>query len=291
MVRDAIVEDRAWPRISIVTPSYNQAQYLEEAIRSVLLQGYPDLEYFVLDGGSTDGSAEIIQRYADHLAGWRVAPDDGQAAAIKEGLSLASGQLIGWLNSDDVLLPGSLLRVGRYFARNPDVECAVGGTIVIDQSGQVVRSRLHLPRVVTGEAETLWTMLSREGCSFYQPASFWRRSAYMSVGELDQRLRFAMDYDLYLRLAERRPFGRIPFLLAAFRVHPDSKTSTLQEVRRRECRQIIDRHSSWPRKSPSPSRGYLAIKNVLTNLPARIRTSQRRLANVHQITDALIAEL
>jgi len=222
------------PRISIVTPSHNQAAFLEQTIRSVLDQDYPDLEYIVMDGGSTDGSVDIIRKYADCLAYWVSEKDNGQADAIMRGFQRATGDILAWVNSDDTLLPGALRRVGEYFARRPEVEVVVGGCIRVDEQGQPLRARGFGPVVCNlGTSQNLRKLLYWD-LGFAQPASFWRREAFFAVGGFDTSLRFCFDYDMYLRLAQRKPFGRIKAFLACFRVHSESKTSTLNEIRRQE---------------------------------------------------------
>ncbi|HBA89858.1 MAG TPA: glycosyltransferase [Geobacter sp.] len=217
------------PKITIVTPSYNQASFLEETIKSVILQEYPNLEYIILDGGSNDGSVEIIQKYAEHLTYWQSAKDNGQADAIARGFSMATGDIIAWLNSDDVLLPNALEKVGAYFAGHPEEECVVGGCLHIDEAGHVIQNRDRLPTFTYGVRVTFDKLLFC-GCGFNQPASFWKRSAFESAGGIDTSMRFCFDYDMFFRLARRRPFGVIKDFLACFRIHGESKTSTLQDV-------------------------------------------------------------
>ena len=226
------------PRISIVTPSFNQAQYLEEAMLSVLSQDYPDVEYIVMDGGSTDGSVDIIRRHAGRLAHWESRIDEGQADAIARGFDLATGTIIGWLNSDDVLLPGALERAGAWFAAHPRCDCVVGASVIIDAAGNPCRdARGHVvfnPGITMGFRHLLLL-----GCWGYnQPATLWRRQAFVDTGGFDRSLRFAFDYDMYLRLAGRGPLCRLPEFQACFRVHPESKTSTLDRVRVSETRAV-----------------------------------------------------
>lgn len=263
-------DGKNWPRISIVTPSFNQGRYLEETIRSVLLQGYPNLEYMVLDGGSTDNSKDIIQAYSGQLAYWKSEQDGGQSDAISQGLDRASGEILGWVNSDDLLLPGCLKKVGIYFATHPNVDCVVGGAVVIDQFGAIMRNPIKLPKIVRGEPETFMSLLSRRGCSFYQPASFWRREAYLAVDGLNTELRFSMDYDLYLRLAHKKPFGHMDQLLACFRVHLGSKTTLLQAVRQQECRALWARYGSEYSVQARAVKYLYLLANILRNLPIRI---------------------
>ncbi|MBN1975115.1 MAG: glycosyltransferase [Sedimentisphaerales bacterium] len=218
-----------YPKISIVTPSYNQAPYLEATLKSVLTQKYPNLEYIVMDGGSTDGSVEIIKRYADRLAHWESHPDKGQADAIYRGFEISSGNIFGFLNSDDILLPGSLSIVGQYFKDHPIEEWVVGGTIYIDKNGQRLYNRFHLPICNLG-ARISFKQLLFFGCTFNQPASFWRRDTFFALGGFDKTLQFCFDYDLYLRLSQRRKSGRIKQFLACFRIHPMAKSSTIHNI-------------------------------------------------------------
>lgn len=263
--------ERELPRITIVTPSYNQAQFLEETMRSVLLQGYPNLEYMVLDGGSADRSPEIIAAYAPYLAYWRSEKDEGQSAAIREGFSRATGEILGWVNSDDLLLPGCLFNVAQYFTQHPETECIVGGTIVIDADGRVVRDHMGLPQITRGGKRTFKRLLLSD-CGFYQPASFWRRDAYLDVGGLDPGFRFTMDYDLYLRFALRQPLEHLNKLLACFRFHAQSKTTQLRDVRYQESRVLWQRYN---RDKISflyryLYNAYVRVKDRLDNLPFRL---------------------
>ena len=232
---------RNWPRISIVTPSFNQAAYLEATIASVLNQGYPNLEYIVMDGGSTDGSADIIRRHSDKLAYWQSAKDDGQSGAIADGFARASGQILGWVNSDDMLVDGALEAVGRFFAEHPDEQCVTGWSILIDADGRPMKSRAGLPICRCGGQSSFRSLLLH-GCTFCQPAAFWRADAYRQAGGLDRSLRFSFDYDLFLRLARRRRLACIKRFLSCFRHHPSSKTSTLQDIRRQEDAIVLARH-------------------------------------------------
>jgi len=227
-------EDRL-PQITLVTPSYNQGRFLEQTLKSVIDQEYPRLEYFVYDGGSTDASVSIIKRYERRLAHWESRPDGGQADAIYRGFERASGNVIGWLNSDDLLLPGSLLRWGREFAQHPETDLIVGGGFVIDEHSTIVTPKWSLldyfyPSPTVSFSE----ILSTGHFYFLQPASLWRRDAFFRVGGFDRRLQFCFDLDMYLRLTAIKPARAIPEPLAAFRVHPLSKTSTLEAVRLRE---------------------------------------------------------
>jgi glycosyltransferase involved in cell wall biosynthesis len=221
-----------YPRISVVTPSFNQARYLEQTLRSVLEQGYPNLEYIVIDGASTDGSRAILERYSPRLAYCRSESDQGQSDAIAKGFRRATGEILCWLNSDDLLLPEALHRVGRYFERHSEAESVSGGAFVIDAAG--LPSRTVYGSYTLGVSSTFdrFRFFGQEGV--FQQATFWRRTAYEAVGGIDPKFQFAMDLDLFTRLAERRRFGCLPRMLACFRLHEDCKSMRLQEVRKSE---------------------------------------------------------
>ena len=208
--------DTALPKISIITPSFNQARYLEQTIRSVLEQNYPNLEYMILDGGSTDGSVEIIRRYADQLAYWEGERDRGQAHAINKGLAHATGDLVAWLNSDDVYLPGALDAVGRAYAAYPNHIVAGSVINVWETTGRqkAIRQNLTLDAMMRfWSKEWLW----------HQPGIFIPRKVWQQVGFLDEGLHYGLDYDLMLRLLPLVPVQVIEQPLVRFRVHDEAK--------------------------------------------------------------------
>jgi glycosyltransferase involved in cell wall biosynthesis len=227
-----------WPRITIVTPSYNQREFIEETIRSVLLQGYPDLEYVIMDGGSTDGSVEIIRRYEPWLSHLRIGPDGGQAAALAAGFEQATGEILAWLNSDDRYGPGTLRRVAAFFAGRPTVVFGNGDVNYIDHEGHLVQRiwALRPTRFITSNLGAhCWP---QQGC-------FWRRSAYARVGGIDSSLRFCMDRDLFIRLAGSGRGRRIPGPpLADFRIHDQAKSSTILDVARQEGEALQAKYGS-----------------------------------------------
>jgi hypothetical protein len=202
--------------LSIVIPSFNQRDYLDEAIRSVLDQDV-DIELIVLDGGSTDGSVEVIERYADDLAYWRSAADGGQSAAIHEGFARATGDVLGWLNSDDLLAPGGVRKVLEALGDHPDRSWAVGHASTVDARSRHLLNRPTIP-FQPADLYNLHLYLPQE-------STFFRREAYMAVGGVDPDLRYAMDYDLWLKLARFGPPLFVDAHVGIFRVLNGQKSS------------------------------------------------------------------
>jgi glycosyltransferase involved in cell wall biosynthesis len=207
------------PTIAIVTPSYNQSGLIPYTIESVLGQDYPHLEYGIVDGASTDGTPEIIANYLARLAYYVSEPDEGQADAILKGFSNMKGEIMAYLNSDDVLMPGALQFVGGFFAQHPEIDVIYGHRIVIDEAGQEVGRWILPPH----DAEAI-----RHFDYVPQETLFWRRTLYDRVGGIDPLFRFAMDWDLLLRfLSAGARFYRTPYFLSCFRIHSKQKTFTL----------------------------------------------------------------
>jgi glycosyltransferase involved in cell wall biosynthesis len=204
------------PLVSIVTPSFNQAQYLEATIRSVLEQDYPRVEYFVIDGGSTDGSVEIIKKYADKLAGWVSEKDQGQTDAINKGFARATGSILAWLNSDDTYQPGAISAAVKLLQDHPDVGMIYGDANFINEAGKVIGK---FP-----SAQTDYARLQRGYVHVAQQSSFWRADLWKQVGPLDPSFYFAMDYDLWVRLARISTLKYVPQVWANFRLHTSGKT-------------------------------------------------------------------
>ena len=200
--------------VSIVTPSFNQAAYLEATIQSVLAQDYPDLEYLVVDGGSTDGSVEIIHKYADQLSWWVSEPDKGQADAINKGLRRARGDVVAWLNSDDIYFPGAIQAAVASFQADLDLGMVFGDAITIDQTGH------PLNRLSFGDWNLPELMRFQIIC---QPAVFMRRAALKQVGYLDKNFHFMLDHHLWLRIATRFKIKHAAEIWAAARHHPSAK--------------------------------------------------------------------
>jgi glycosyltransferase involved in cell wall biosynthesis len=210
------------PRITLITPSFNQADFLEETIKSVLAQNYPNLQFGIVDGGSTDGSAQIIERYRDQLDFAIIEKDNGQTEAINKGINRADGEIVGWLCSDDTLLPGALEAIGKHFADNPGDDWIAGACRMIDARGGAGETQ-H-----PGGDFTLAGVLLRgedRPFSLPQPGVFWRRSLHDELGLLDESLHYCMDFEFWLRLIKsgRRP-ALIDSVFATYRLHESSKS-------------------------------------------------------------------
>lgn len=229
--------ESAWPSVSIVTPSYQQAAFLERTMKSVLEQDYPRIEYHVCDGGSNDGSVDIIRRYEAKLTGWSSGRDEGPASAINKGFCRSGGDIMAWLNSDDTLMPGAVRFVADYFARHPEVDAVYGHRVIIDERDWEV-GRWVVPRH-DGEM-LLW--------ADYVPQEtlFWRRSLWERTGAaLDETFKFAFDWDLLLRFERAGArIVRLPWFMGCFRVHNDQKstidlkTSGWDEMARLRAREL-----------------------------------------------------
>lgn len=220
---DLMSDGQPWPRISIVTPSFNQGQFLEETIRSVLLQGYPNLEYMVIDGGSTDGSTDIIRKYEPWLAYWTSGKDRGQSHAINKGWERATGDLIAYLNSDDTYLPGAFEHVARAWTTNRQVAAIVGAVQATDAESRPT-SRPVIPRLPAPAPLDL-TIIDHEKWLLPQQSGFWSRAVLDEVGRwLREDLHYTMDRELYYRLCRAQEVVLVEDVLATYRFHETSKS-------------------------------------------------------------------
>lgn len=206
------------PTVSIVTPSYNQGQFIEKTIHSVLLQGYPNLEYIIIDGGSTDGSVDIIRKYADRLDYWVSEEDRGAAHAINKGFARAHGEILGWLNSDDFLLPEAISRIVETYRKYPKAVAWIGGCYRIDPDGRIL-GRV-IPHGLDRDSLADW---GHRGF-FYQPSCFFSARAWHKTGPLDEGLHLAFDLDLWLRLSPIGAFVSTSEIISAAIIHKDAKT-------------------------------------------------------------------
>lgn len=205
------------PLVSIITPSFNQGKFLEETILSVLNQDYENIEYIVVDGDSTDNTLEIIKKYQSRLAWWISESDKGQTEAINKGFNRANGQILAWLNSDDVYHPGAVREAVNYLLENPQVGMVYGDLDFIDENGKVIGK--------FNAAQTDLTKLRRGFVHIPQPSAFFRTDLWKKIGPLDASFFFAMDYDLWTRLASVSELKYLPGRSwAKFRLHSDGKT-------------------------------------------------------------------
>lgn len=204
------------PLVSIVTPSFNQAAYLEETIQSVLGQTYPNIEYILVDGASQDGTLKVIHKYEKKLTHWISEKDNGQTEAINKGFALARGEILGWINSDDTLLPNAIEEAVEFLLEHPKIGLVYGDANYIDGKSQIIG---QFPAKQTDLAK-----LRRGYVHIPQQASFYRKKLWDQVGPLDDSFYFAMDYDLWTRLAAVSEIKYLPRLWANFRLHADAKT-------------------------------------------------------------------
>ncbi len=224
--------------VSIITPSFNQAAFLEETLRSVLEQDYPDIEYIVVDGGSTDGSVEIIQKYAHRLAWWVSEPDSGQAEAINKGFARASGDIVAWLNSDDLYLPQTIAAVVREFEQNPKLGLLYGNVLSIDAEGTPIYLQKFRPYAL--EDLMAFQIIS-------QPGVFLRRGVLKKSGLLDPSYRYLLDHHLWIRVALHAPMRYLPQTLAAARYHANAKNIAQAAEFGKEAYRIL----AWMQQSPA----------------------------------------
>ena len=207
-----------WPKISIITPSLNQGQFIEKTIRSVLLQGYPEIEYIVMDGGSTDGSVQTIEKYEKWLCHWQSAPDKGQSQAINKGFDIAKGEVLAWLNSDDHYCQNALSHVAKFAEKFKDFSAIVGACRQVDRVYR--RTSLILPDLVTRDAIAPWYFGENQ---IAQPSCFIMSWAARRTAPLREDLHFVFDYEYWLRLLEIGPFWRSEECLSEILVHPGVK--------------------------------------------------------------------
>ena len=226
-----------FPLVSIITPSYNQARFLEASLRSVLEQDYPNMEYLVVDGASNDGSVDIIRRYADRLAWWVSEKDSGQSEAINKGLHRARGEFVGWLNSDDIYLPGAVSAAVKVFQSHPEAGLVYGDAQAIDADGKpfnLMRARQY----------TLADLMAFN--IICQPAAFMRRSVLEEAGYLNPAYQLLMDNLLWICMARKAPIVYTPQTWAAARYHDQAKNRTRGAAYGQEARRLIADLKSRP---------------------------------------------
>jgi glycosyltransferase involved in cell wall biosynthesis len=265
--------------ISIITPSYNQAAYVEETIRSVLDQDYTNLEYIIMDGGSTDGTVDILRRIHDPRMTWISEADRGQSDAINKGMRRANGDILAWLNSDDAYLPGTLRTIAAHFEAHADSHFVYGDAIAIDERGREYGIRTHVRQV---NADLLINQ-----CDYIvQPAAFWRSSLWRTMGELDESLRYSMDYEYWMRVSKRYPLDYLPIAFARERLYANAKTFKGAIPRLEEIAAVARRHGGdgLPRAYVAEAAAAYAQRGVgelLHGQITRARKDFRRAAKLH----------
>ncbi|GBE15301.1 PGL/p-HBAD biosynthesis glycosyltransferase/MT3031 [bacterium BMS3Abin14] len=281
-------QDSAWPRISVITPSFNQVEFLERTIISVHNQEYPNFEHIVIDGGSTDGSVDIIKRYGKVLKYWHSRPDRGQCDAINMGADIATGRFMTWINSDDLLLPGALMKVGTVIRDNPGLDLVYGNQVEIDRNDVVTK------RVFTVDFD-IYDFLYEVNIIIKQQSAFWNADLFERIGGLND-CPYAMDYDLFYRMfGQGMRYRRLDDFLSAFRVYPESLTGSGEVNRSRgdtvdtifadylgRERGLLDRTviKAWyktRRFAKEPRAFAAALEHRLGRLSGRLRKTARRL--------------
>lgn len=234
------------PKISIITPSYNQAKFIERTIKSVLSQKYPNLEYIVMDGGSKDGTVDILKKYGDKII-WKSEKDSGQSEAINKGIKMATGQIVAFLNSDDTYNPGALAKLESYFKENPDKKWVYGKCRIVDENDREVRKPITAYKNMILKRYSYSKLLAENFIS--QPATFWKKEIHKELGYFDEKDHWCMDYEFWLRVGAKYPAGVIPEYLANFRYHLDSKSGQEDKTKFQEEFRIAKRYSNgkkWP---------------------------------------------
>ena len=223
-----------YPKISIITPSYNQDQFLEETIQSVLSQNYPNIEYIIIDGGSTDNSVDIIKKYEKSLAFWVSEKDNGQTYAINKGLKMCSGDIIAYINSDDIYMVGAFEYIAKFFNENPKYDMVYGDCYIINENSKVIRKKLEL------DFDYLMGCFIGFGIIIPQPTVFFARAVFEKIGFFNEKYNYAMDAEYWARIATVSKIEHISKYLASFRVHTASKTKIhLQETNNRYSEESI----------------------------------------------------
>jgi len=257
------------PLVSILTPSYNQGRFLEETIQSVLSQDYPLLEYIIVDGASTDGSVEIIQRYASQLAWWVSEPDQGQTDALNKGFAHAHGEVFAWLNSDDTYLNGAITQAVEALHSHPEAAMVYADANLIDEQGEVIG---RFPSRSTNLKKLL-----RGSVHIPQQTTFFWSRLWRIVGPLDPSFQFAMDYDLWVRLAKLAPLVYTPRVWANFRLHGQGKSVYMDDRCYPEMIQVYQREGGGPISLLSAR--WLFRRLLYAWLPLRLRLRLRQIFN------------
>jgi len=244
------------PLVSIITPSYNHGEFIEETIKSVLSQDYPHIEHIVVDGGSADNTIEILKKYEDRLK-WVSEKDKGQSDAINKGFRMARGKIFAWLNSDDIYLPRAVSKAVEFLGNRPDIKMIYGNARFCDERGKII-GEYRPPEVFDYKSLAFYN-------SICQPSTFFRRDAFFDVGGIDLSLHHLMDHDLWMKMAKRFNVAYIPEFLSIYRLHEESKSvSDLHGLKRnRESINIRMIHYGWAPANHVYSYCYYLVKNKM----------------------------
>jgi glycosyltransferase involved in cell wall biosynthesis len=225
------------PKISIITPSFNQAKFLEKTILSVLNQNYPNLEYIIVDGGSTDGSVEIIKKYEDKLKWWVSEKDNGQADAINKGLRRATGTWVTWQNSDDIYFKNVLNDLSLAIKKNPEATFIIADIFLIDDQDRIIRDINYV--------KPTYKSVLVEGMVLTNQSAFWLRDIHNKIGFLDEQYKYSFDYEWFLRLLKHAKAKHVNKIWGGFRLHSDSKTSLFASKFKKETAIIQNNYKPW----------------------------------------------
>ena len=236
--------DKSLPLISIITPVLNGAAYLEETINSVINQDYPNFEYIIIDGGSTDRTKDIIKKYEDKIGFWKSEKDDGMYDAINKGLKIAKGDILAYINYDDVYAGANVLsRIAEIFMKNKKTDWTYSDFFVINSSSKILYS-YRAPEVLAN-----YKMLRAAGYSYiYQPTVFWRRKVFEESGFFDTNFKMAADYEFFLRIIQKHELKKVSFKVTRVRFHDATKTNTLQSLNNEERKKILNKYSQREKK-------------------------------------------
>jgi len=272
-----------YPKISIITPSFNHGEFIEDTITSVLSQEYPNLEYIIIDGGSTDQTLKIIEKYQDKIDFWVSERDRGQSHAINKGFYRATGEIINWLNSDDMLVPNALFEIAKAFQKSPDI---------------LMLSALGWSLLPNGEKTLFDKLLNKNddlklisSFPYFQPSCFFKRKVLDEIGFIDESFEITMDRDLYVRIALKGGIKKLNFPIAIFRVHEDQKTFRFSEVWHQNRLKIFSR---LVRTFPSAEKYRSSLKKTGLYLNESYKYSDYKkfsVDEVHQILAQYLTDL
>ncbi len=255
------MNNQEYPQISVITPNLNNGKYIENTILSVLNQNYPNLEYIVVDGGSTDNSLDIIDKYSKNIICINE-KDNGQSEAINKGIKIASGDVLCYLNSDDILLPNSLFNIAEIFLRSPNVYWVTGYCRIINDVSHEVRKFITIYKQILLNIRSLKLLYITDFIS--QPSTFWRKKIVDEIGLFNVKYHFAMDYDYFIRLWQKQKPFIIRKYLAGFRIHENSKSTIVKNFENyiKEEQEIIRYHSN--------SKLWLLLHDIHRNIMTEI---------------------